>query len=193
MTSKDSLGYPVEIGDTDSTPSDGRVSVSTIMTAVVGRACKMCRCPEQHTLKLKDPAGNTWEVTFPALVAGWVLALVQFPLYLIWNCAKARILRRLVKRRAPIPAGDAEWTPETDLVELEADGSPGPNGRAAAAALARATAPPPPAPAPPRPPPPYLDDKSPDTGSLKLRGWKMSFRKLHIILILNLIDIINLV
>ena len=173
MTSTDSLGYPVEIGDTDSKPSDGRVSVSTIMTAVVGRACKSCQCPEQHTLKLKDPAGNTWEVTFPALVAGWVLALIQFPIYLIWNCIKARILRFLVKRKAPISAGDTEWTPETDLVELEAEGSPGPTGRAAAAALARATAPPPPYPA---------KAEATETGSLNLRGWKMSFRKLHIIL-----------
>jgi len=172
VTSTDSLGYPVEIGDTDSKPSDGRVSVSTIMTAVVGRACKSCQCPEQHTLKLKDPAGNTWEVTFPALVAGWVLALIQFPIYLIWNCIKARILRFLVKRKAPISAGDTEWTPETDLVELEAEGSPGPTGRAAAAALARATAPPPPYPA---------KAEATETGSLNIRGWKMSFRKLHII------------
>ena len=174
MTSTDSLGYPVEIGDTDSKPSDGRVSVSTIMTAVVGRACKSCQCPEQHTLKLKDPAGNTWEVTFPALVAGWVLALIQFPIYLIWNCIKARILCFLVKRKAPISAGDTEWTPETELVELEADGSsPGPVGRAAAAAVARATAPPPPYPA--------AEANTAETGSLQLRGWKMSFRKLHII------------
>ena len=186
MTSTDSLGYPVEIGDTDSKPSDGRVSVSTIMTAVVGRACKSCQCPEQHTLKLKDPAGNTWEVTFPALVAGWVLALIQFPIYLIWNCIKARILRFLVKRKAPISAGDTEWTPETDLVELEADGSPGPVGRAAAAALARATAPPP-------PPPPYpAEANSPNTGGIQLRGWKMSFRKLHIIFRLYLLNVISL-
>ena len=185
MTSTDSLGYPVEIGDTDSKPSDGRVSVSTIMTAVVGRACKSCQCPEQHTLKLKDPAGNTWEVTFPALVAGWVLALIQFPIYLIWNCIKARILRFLVKRKAPISAGDTEWTPETDLVELEAEGSPGPVGRAAAAAVARATAPAAEA-AVARssaPPPPYpAAIEAAETGSLNLRGWKMSFRKLHIIL-----------
>ena len=179
MTSRDSLGYPAEIGDTESTPSDGRVSVSSIMTAVVGSACKMCRCPEQHTLKLKDPAGNTWEVTFPALVAGWVLALIQFPIYLIWNCIKARVLRFLVKRKAPISAGDAEWTPETDLVELEADGaSPGPVGRAASAAIARASA----------PPPPYLTEansnsssSNQETAGLKIRGWKMSFRKMHII------------
>ena len=185
MTSTDSLGYPVEIGDTDSKPSDGRVSVSTIMTAVVGRACKSCQCPEQHTLKLKDPAGNTWEVTFPALVAGWVLALIQFPIYLIWNCIKARILRFLVKRKAPISAGDTEWTPETDLVELEAEGSPGPVGRAAAAAVARATAPAAEAAVArsPAPPPPYpAATEAAETGSLNLRGWKMSFRKLHIIL-----------
>ena len=176
MTSRDSLGYPAEIGDTESTPSDGRVSVSSIMTAVVGSACKMCRCPEQHTLKLKDPAGNTWEVTFPALVAGWVLALIQFPIYLIWNCIKARVLRFLVKRKTPISAGDAEWTPETDLVELGADGgSPGPVGRAASAAIARASAPPPPYPIQANP-----DSNNDKTGSLKIRGWKMSFRKLHI-------------
>ena len=173
MTSKDSLGYPAEIGDADSTPSDGRVSVKTIMTAVVRRACMSCECPdkETHTLKLKDPAGNTWEVTFPALVAGWVLALAQFPTYLIWNCVKARLYRFLTKRGAPIPAGDAEGTPATDLVELEAEKSPGPMGRAGTAALIRSTA--------AASCPPYQETEAEEDRSPQISGWKMSFRKLH--------------
>ena len=175
MTSKDSLGYPAEIGDADSTPSDGRVSVKTIMTAVVRRACLSCKCPEPETqtLKLKDPAGNTWEVTFPALVAGWVLALAQFPTYLIWNCVKASLSRFLAKRGAPISAGDAEGTPATDLIELEAEKSPGPTGRAGTAALLRVTA---------ATCPPYTEneakDKEEDKG-LQISGWKMSFSELH--------------
>ena len=179
MTSKDSLGYPAEIGDADSTPSDGRVSVKTIMTAVVRRACLSCECPEPetHTLKLKDPAGNTWEVTFPALVAGWVLALAQFPTYLIWNCVKASLSRFLAKRGAPISAGDAEGTPATDLVELEAEKSPGPTARAGTAALICATA------AATCPPYPGLEaEEKEDQSPPQISGWKMSFRKLHKIL-----------
>ena len=182
MTSKDSLGYPAEIGDADSTPSDGRVSVKTIMTAVVRRACLSCECPEPetHTLKLKDPAGNTWEVTFPALVAGWVLALAQFPTYLIWNCVKASLSRFLAKRGAPISAGDAEGTPATDLVELETEAetekSPGPSGRAATAALIRATA------AATCPPYKENEDKEEEDQRPQLSGWKMTFCELQIFL-----------
>ena len=179
MTSRDSLGYPAEIGDADSTPSDGRVSVKTIMTSVVRRACLSCKCPdpETHTLKLKDPAGNTWEVTFPALVAGWVLALAQFPTYLIWNCVKASLTRFLAKRGAPISAGDAEGTPATDLVELEteAEKSPGPMGRAATAALIRATA--------AATCPPYKENEGEEEDQRpQISGWKMTFRELQIFL-----------
>ena len=187
MTSKDSLGYPTEIGDADSTPSDGRVSVKNIMTAVVRRACRSCKCPDQQTqtLKLKDPAGNTWEITFPALVAGWVLALAQFPTYLIWNCVKARLHRFLAKRGAPISAGDTEGTPATDLVELEAEKSPGPMGCAATAALIRATAatcPPYPEPAatcPPYPKNEVRKEEEEANQGLQISGWKSVFREWH--------------
>ena len=182
MTSRDSLGYPAEIGDADSTPSDGRVSVKTIMTSVVRRACLSCKCPnpETQTLKLKDPAGNTWEVTFPALVAGWVLALAQFPTYLIWNCVKASLTRFLAKRGAPISAGDAEGTPATDLVELEAVKSPGPPGRAGTAALLRVTAA---ASCPPYSETEAKDKEEEENQNLQISGWKMSFSELHTFLI----------